>query len=209
MSTLGSSRRGRLRCSEWRGRGACLASAPPGAALRASRWSRLGNEGEDPGACCALSCAAGRRARVFRNTLGRGGANCSGSASFSGANPEQFGTTSSSPRHERQTPGGSRAASARGRQSLLASLPHCRNATTKPSGERSPAARTRGRPTPNHKAASHAATTPAPSASTESPQGSTSAAPRGRSPSPASSAPSPRSSAPPAPGTSAIRSASR
>jgi hypothetical protein len=69
------------------------ASAPPGAALRASRWSRFGNEGEDPGAWCALSCATCRRARVFRNTM------------------RAIGPTSSdSPRYPGQTPGGSRTA---------------------------------------------------------------------------------------------------
>jgi hypothetical protein len=71
------------------------------------RWSRLGNEGEDPGACCALSRAPCRGARVFRNTLRGDGANwvgsgpvsdpnptqfanCAGSASVSAANPAQF-----------------------------------------------------------------------------------------------------------------------
>jgi hypothetical protein len=68
------------------------ASAQPGSALRASHWSRMGNEGEDPGAWCALSRAACRRARVFRNTLAGDRSNCSGLAPFSEAKPEQFAT---------------------------------------------------------------------------------------------------------------------
>jgi hypothetical protein len=85
----------------------CSASAAPGAVLRAALWSRFGNEGEDPGACCSLSRATRRRARVFRSTLPGDGpnwvglrpvsgtnstqfANCAGSASVSGANPAQF-----------------------------------------------------------------------------------------------------------------------
>jgi hypothetical protein len=54
------------------------------------RWSRMGNEGEDPGAWCALSRAARRRARVFRSTLAGDRPNRAGLASLSGANPAQF-----------------------------------------------------------------------------------------------------------------------
>jgi hypothetical protein len=119
-------------------------SAAPGAALRAVSLVAMGNEGEDPGAWCALSRATCRSARVFRNTLrGEGAnwvrlasvsaanrtqfANCPGSASLSGAKPGQFGKTRP-----------------RGGADLLASLPHCQNATS--NAARRPRARWRGHP---------------------------------------------------------------
>jgi hypothetical protein len=166
-------------------RGGCLACAAAGclasAALRVAWRSRrcgllgvraaghrsprvllvaFGNEGEDPGACCALSRATCRRARVFRNTLagdwpnwvGLGPvsdpnptqfANCAGSASVSAANPAQFANCPGSLSVSERNPGRFASRARTRRQSLLAILPHCQNATTKPSGERRPLARTR------------------------------------------------------------------
>jgi hypothetical protein len=144
---------GAARGTRRRGRSA---SAPAGAALRAVSVVAFGNEGEDPGAWCALSRATCRRARSFATPWRAIGPTSSDSPRYPGRTRGGSRTTSSFSRFPGETPGGSairgqhvarhtRRATNRahkGHASLLASLPHCQNATSSRSGERRPLART-------------------------------------------------------------------
>jgi hypothetical protein len=215
MSTWGWSRRGRLRCSEsvrsralgvraaaaWRPRRRALLAVPAAGRVLAMR-ERI------QGLVVLFRVRPAAEHASFATPWRAIGRTACDRPRFPRPIHRSSRTAWDHPRFPTVIPGGSRAASARGAPaswlpSLIAKRDH------KAARRAAPVGADTSRPTPNHKAASHAATTPAPSASTGSPPGSTSAVPRGRSPSPASSAPSPRSSAPPARETSASRSASR
>ena len=115
-------------------------------ALRAGRWSRLGNEGGKPGGLRApMRARLAQPPRISPGKRGRSGA-VGESPRFVAGNREESGAVR--PIAPQGIAKDARSAAQRTRKrtaSLLALLPHCPIATSAPRGERSPSARTPSR----------------------------------------------------------------